>query len=72
MNYKILETLADISYYAGLEGYYSGDSRADISNFICWAREFEKIHQDTDWDVSNYMLAIEEYANIKITSKIQP
>jgi len=45
---KILETLADIAYFAGGMKYFSGDSRADINCFICWANEFEKMNSKTD------------------------
>ena len=41
-NLKLLETVADISYIAGCKKYYSGNSRVDISEYIIWAKEFEK------------------------------
>ena len=63
---KLLETVADISYIAGLKQHYSGNSRYDIAEFISWAKEFEKMHNGTDWDNEDYMLAIEQYANEKI------
>jgi len=63
---KLLETVADISYIAGLKQHYSGNSRYDIAEFISWAKEFEKMHNGTDWDNEDYMLAIELYANEKI------
>lgn len=66
MKEKLLETVADISYYAGQLGYYSGDSRADINSFIFWAREFEFLHKVTDWDEENYMLAIEDFSHKKV------
>jgi len=64
---KLLETLADIAYIAGYHQYYSGDSRMDISEMITWAKEFEAKHQDTDWDDENYMLAVEAFAEEKLT-----
>ena len=63
---KLLETVADISYIAGQKQHYSGNSRYDIAEFISWAKEFEKMHNGTDWDNEDYMLAIELYANEKI------
>ena len=42
MDGKLLETVSDISYYAGQKRYYSGNSREGIANFIWWAKEFEK------------------------------
>jgi len=61
-----METVADISYIAGYKRYYSGNSRIDISEYIHWAKQFEKMHKDADWDNEDYMLAIEQYANEKI------
>lgn len=66
MNEKLFETIADIAYIAGVEGYYSGDSRADISDFIWWAKEFEKLHFDTNWGDKNYMLEVEDYVKMKL------
>lgn len=45
---KLLETLADIAYIAGESKYFTGDSRADVNEFILWAREFEAHHRNTD------------------------
>lgn len=66
MTNKLLETLADIAYQAGQQGYYTGDSRADVNSFIHWAREFEKRHACTDWDIKNYMLEIGQYVAAKL------
>jgi len=63
---KLLQTVADISYIAGYNKHYSGNSRLDISEYIIWAREFEQIHRKTDWDNDDYMLTIELCANQKI------
>jgi hypothetical protein len=68
MDDKLLETVSDISYYAGQKRYYSGNSREDVTNFIWWAKEFEKIHRDTDWDKTDYMLTIEVFTVDKITA----
>ena len=67
---KLLETVADISYIAGQKQHYSGNSRYDIAEFISWAKEFEKMHNGTDWDNEDYMLTIELYANNKIEHAI--
>ena len=72
INTKTLETVADIAYIAGYHKYYSGDSRLDISQYIQWATEFEKIHLDTDWDVSDYMLLIEEFTERKMRTELIP
>ena len=70
-NLKLLETVADISYIAGCEKYYSGNSRVDISEYIIWAKEFEKNHRDTDWNNIDYMSVIEKYAIEKIKKSIK-
>lgn len=66
MNQKFLETLADISHFAGQKRYYSGDSREDIMTFIRWAKEFEEIHNCTDWCDTDYILTIESFTKDKI------
>ncbi|HBR21695.1 MAG TPA: hypothetical protein DD713_03895 [Nitrospiraceae bacterium] len=65
-NIDITETVADIAYIAGYHKYYSGDSRSDISQYIQWAFEFERLHNHTDWQKADYMLLIEEFAENKI------
>jgi hypothetical protein len=70
MTQKLLETVADISYLAGVRNYYSGDSRFDISLFLSWAREFEELHKHTDWDNENYMLAIDSFTEEKLLSDL--
>lgn len=68
MENTLLETVADIAYYAGQKGYYSGNSREDILNFIWWAKEFDNFHRDTDWNATDYMLTIERYSEDKIAA----
>ena len=63
---KLLHTFANNSYLSGYKNHYSGNSYFDISEYIIWAREFEQIHQKTDWDNVDYMLTIELFANQKI------
>ena len=65
-NYKLLETIADISFIAGENKFFTGDSRADVSEFIIWANEFEKKNSKTNWDDVDYLLAIEEFTSQKI------
>ena len=68
---SLLETLADISYLAGNDKYYSADSRADINNFIWWAKQFEDLHKKTNWDSVDYMTTIEAFANEKFRMKLE-
>lgn len=69
---RLLETVAEIAYIAGTKGHYSGDSRRDISDFIAWAMEFEThrredaVGNETYFD-KDYMTAIEEFANKKLS-----
>jgi hypothetical protein len=73
------ETIADISYIAGTHGYYSGNSRTDMQDFILLAKQFEKFHADneTDWnDLKpgdlDYMEAIEKFTkeNLRLRKKL--
>lgn len=63
---KLLEAVADIAYYAGYKGFSTGDSRADVFEFIHWAQEFENQNQDKDWDKHDYITEIEDFAEAKI------
>lgn len=63
---KLLEAVADIAYIAGQRGFFSGDSREDIAEFIRWAREFEAIHEETDWDETDYQDALEVFTDNKL------
>lgn len=69
-NKILLETVADIAYYAGQKQFYSGDSRLDMSEFIRWAKEFEKLNKCTNWGKLDYMIAVEEYTQKRIDSSI--
>jgi hypothetical protein len=63
---RLLEALADIAYLAGQKGFFSGDSRNDIAEFIIWAKEFEEIHDETDWDEVDYIETIEAFTLNKL------
>ncbi len=69
----LLEAVADIAYIAGAEKYTSGNSRADISDFILWAKEFDHINRKVEWGITegaDYMEAIEAFTLTKITPVI--
>jgi hypothetical protein len=70
---KASETLADIAYAAGKAGYYSGDSREDIQQFIWWAIEFEKKYSKVKWDNGklDYIEEIEKYIQGKLEEEKQ-
>jgi hypothetical protein len=63
---KFIETIAEIAYIAGVRQYYSGDSRADISDFLFWAEEFEQINAEVDWTEEDYISSVERFADEKI------
>jgi len=60
-NQFLLETLADISFIAGENIFFTGDSRNDVLQFILWARKFRTLHSKTNWDEVNYLLTIQDY-----------
>lgn len=68
---KNYEAIADISYIAGYNRYYSGDSRIDMLEFINWAKEFEEINKNAVWEYRDYMLEIESFAIHKINDAIR-
>ena len=63
---KLFEAIADIAFIAGQKGFCSGDSREDIAEIIRWGKEFEAIHEETDWDDTDYTTAIEAFAANKM------
>ena len=67
--YSLCEAVSDISFIAGQQGYYSGNSRSDIAKFIEWAQEFETIHKGEIWGEGelDYIDAITEFATKKLS-----
>lgn len=68
---KLFESIADIAFIAGQKGFFSGDSRADINEFISWAKEFEAMHEETNWDDVDYKDAVEAFALTKLRIELQ-
>lgn len=68
---KLFEAIADIAFMGGQKGFCSGDSRADIAEIISWAKEFEAMHEETDWDEVDYVTAIEAFAAHKLRIDMQ-
>jgi hypothetical protein len=70
----IYETIADIAYIAGAHGYYSGDSRADMSEFVFLAQKFEEKFAMVDWDESDadYIIEIDTFTreNLRLRKKL--
>lgn len=67
--YSLCEAVADISFLAGEEKYYSGNARQDMADFIEWAKEFEKINEGIEWGVNSekdYQDAVTEFAYAKM------
>lgn len=72
---ELMEAVADIAMMAGGDGYYGGDSRADISKMIMWAVEFEAKRKDGEdgsvtYDGMEYIEAIEEFAAAKLEKEV--
>ena len=65
-DFKLFEAIADIAFIAGQKGFHSGDSREDVAEIIRWGKEFEAVHEDTDWDEVDYNEAVEAFANNKL------
>lgn len=71
--YSLCEAVADISYIAGSKKYHTGNSRADISEFIRWAKEFEEINKGSEWGINtekDYIEAIEEFTLNKMKNPL--
>ena len=68
---KLFESIADIAFMAGQRGFCSGDSRTDVAEFIQWGKEFESVHEDTDWDEMDYVETIEAFMNTKLRIELQ-
>jgi hypothetical protein len=70
-DFKLFEAIADIAFIAGQKGFFSGDSRTDINEFITWAQEFEDMHEDTNWDDIDYQESIEAFTGNKLRIDLQ-
>lgn len=70
-DYKLFEAIADIAFIAGQKGFFSGDSRTDIAEFIHWAKEFEDMNEETNWDEIDYQEAIEAFTGHKLRIDLQ-
>ena len=68
---KLFEAIADIAFIAGQKGFFSGDSRQDIAEFIKWAHEFETIHEETNWDEVDYVTTMEAFTENKLRIDLQ-
>jgi hypothetical protein len=69
--YSLCEALADIAHGAGLQKFYSGDSRQDMALFIEWAQEFEEFYKKVEWGITpdmEYIDEIEKFTEEKIKS----
>ncbi len=64
-----LESLADIAHTAGAMGYYGGDSRQDMQDFITWSKEFESKWEGHQWGIDegpDYIDAIDAFCEEKM------
>lgn len=64
---KIHETIAYIALNIGEQIHKRDevDSRDLVTNIDRWAEEFEKLHQDTDWDTEDYIETVEKFSQKK-------
>ena len=62
----LLKIIANIAYIAGSEGYNTENFNTDAENFIRWAKEFNELHENTDWNQINFFSTIFEYMKQKI------
>ena len=73
--YSLYEAISDISFIAGEDNYTSGNSRQDVSEFIEWAKEFEKKWKNKEWGIDNtdddYMNTIAKFTYNKIQKNKQ-
>lgn len=69
--------LIDIAYNVGakrLTDKYEIDSRLLVKEMIAWADKFIEIYRNTDWETKDYILTVDEFAELKvkkITNKLQ-
>jgi len=68
---KLFEAIADVAYLAGQKGFSSGDSRCDVAQFIEWAKEFEAVHEDTNWDEQDYCDTIDAFTTAKLKVELK-
>ena len=67
--YSLCEAVADITYIAATKNYRTDDSREMISQFIEWAKEFERLHKHIEWGINSpldYMDSIYYFTLFKI------
>ena len=65
-NEDLLEALADIAYTAGIERYRVDDSRQIMTNLIEWAKEFDRLHQLTNWEDVDYIETVDKFTYGKL------
>lgn len=72
--YSLYEAIADISLHIGASRFITHNSRLVIEYIIEWAKEFEALHEATEWGVTTdleYMEAIEIFTADKIKYAIE-
>ena len=65
-------TIADIAYNLGWEHHDGKDSQEVVEHIVEWAKEFEKLYRQTDWEnVTDYLETVEEFSSCKIAKYMQ-
>lgn len=61
------ETVADIAYNCGHSRFrISDNSRENIGRIVSWAKEFNDMHRETDWNEVDYIETIDTFTEAKI------
>lgn len=63
---QLQEVIADIAFNAGSMRPEDINSRHLISCVIIWAKEFQQMHSETDWEETDYISTIDAYAAEKL------
>lgn len=65
------QVLVDIAYIAGEEELSEGrDSRVVNQTIISWANDFTRLHQNTDWEETDYLETIYSFAYNKVKQEL--
>lgn len=72
-NYERDEVLLDIAInmdFERLKIKYNFDSRDLVRAMMSWTDEFIKIHQNTDWEETDYFLTVDDFSDQRLAQFI--
>ena len=65
-------TIADIAYNIGWEHHDEMDNKKMVEHIVDWAKEFEKIYRQSDWEnTADYLEAVDDFCSNKIAEYTQ-